>query len=144
MNEYINAENNPAFEFQSLNFHNYFIEIEKYLDSHGERQLSRHLKKLVSKFDSMFEFSNDCESPMYPAYFNQHNFVNWFAGTQHFFDDDVMIDNCQFLKDVNNAIVYYVHNYACSGNEKAMKRMKRRLTYKFCPHRFGNSMKTYF
>ncbi|CBY35213.1 unnamed protein product [Oikopleura dioica] len=144
MNKYVNDENIPTLEFQSINFHNYFIEIERYLDDHSERQMSRHLKKLVNKIDASFEFNEDCQNPMYPKLFNQHNFVDWYAGTPHFFDDEVMIDRCDFLKDINNAIVHYVHNYACSGDEKKIKRKKRKLTYRFCPNRFGNSMKTYF
>ena len=42
---------------------------------------------------------------MYPKLFNQHNFVDWYAVTPHFFDDEVMIDRCDFLKDINNAIM---------------------------------------
>ncbi|CBY11318.1 unnamed protein product [Oikopleura dioica] len=130
---------------QTANFDEYFESVEEYLKTQKQRNLAKGIAKLLTIVHRDITFEDDCVEPLFPAFYHKADFRNWYSATLHLFEDDTdTLDNCYFLEHIHDDIVHFSHNYACTGNPNRIKYLKGRLTYKFCNHRFGNSMSTYF
>lgn len=145
LDQFQHPEDVLTLEVQTANFDEYFESVEEYLKTHKQRNLAKGIAKLLTIVHRDITFEEDCVEPLFPAFYHKADFRNWYSATLHLFEDDTdTLDNCYFLEHIHDAIVHFSHNYACTGNPNKIKYLKRRLTYKFCNHRFGNSMSTYF
>ncbi|CBY38521.1 unnamed protein product [Oikopleura dioica] len=142
LDQFQHPEDVLTLEVQTANFDEYFESVEEYLKTHKQRNLAKGIAKLLTIVHRDITFEEDCVEPLFPAFYHKADFRNWYSATLHLFEDDTdTLDNCYFLEHIHDAIVHFSHNYACTGNPNKIKYLKRRLTYKFCNHRFGNSIR---
>jgi len=144
--KYENYRQINDFENQKNNFEDYFNAVFANLKNRKKvKTFKNRIFNLLTSLRADFTFYSECKAPLFPDYYRKTDFRNWYFGNPHFFDvNDESFDKCYFLEHISEAVLHFTHNFACEGDFRRLKRKKKNLIYRYCPHRFRESLFTYF